>query len=182
MEILVAILIIALIAAIAFIVMQRRPAGARVAGARRPFDRHTRRNARRDPMTAAVVEHAEATDPHDVVVAEQRMRAEARRVAAPMQAEAQRVEDQRAADAVSGGGGAYPRDPSVAGYGQPVADPAYTEPVADPAYGQPVADPAYTEPVGDPAYEEDDPRYNDRRYDGRLAADWVDPRGDDPRR
>jgi hypothetical protein len=29
---------------------------------------------------------------------------------------------------------------------------------------------------GDPA---NDPRYDDPRYDGRLAADWVDPRGDD---
>jgi hypothetical protein len=28
----------------------------------------------------------------------------------------------------------------------------------------------------DPA---NDPRYDDPRYDGRLAADWVDPRGDD---
>lgn len=112
MEFVVAILIIALIAAIAFAVMQRRPAGTRGALSARPFGRRTRGIARRDPMAAAVVEHAEATHPADVVVAEQRLQSEARQVAAGLQAKAQPIEDQRVADAVDGHG-AHVLDPAL---------------------------------------------------------------------
>jgi hypothetical protein len=98
MEILVAILVIALIAAIGFAVMQRGPAQARGRRHRRTAPiRRARRVPRSDPMMAAVVDHAEAIDPADVVAAEQRLQAQAREVAAPLQAEALRIEHERAA-------------------------------------------------------------------------------------
>jgi hypothetical protein len=99
MDILVAILIIALIAAGAYIVMQRkRDAPTRVGGARgTPLPRRGRVSARRDPMAAAVAEHARATDPADAAAAEQRLQAQARQVAAGLQSGALHSEHQRAA-------------------------------------------------------------------------------------
>jgi len=188
MDILVALLIIALVAAIAFAVVRRRPSGAgRFEGPRAsPLGRRHRGVARHDPMAAAVEEHARAMDPADVVVAEQRLRAEARNVAARLRTEAP-------ADG-------YPGPPPSVG-GQPGAPvPVAGQPAAPvPVAGQPGAPaamgpsvPIATDPsldayfdretgeridgFGDPA---NDPRYDDPRYDGRLAADWVDPRGDD---
>ncbi len=58
-------------------------------------------------MANAVVEHIEASGPQEVVAAEQRLREQARRVAAPMQAEHNRREQQRVADQVDEPG---PRD------------------------------------------------------------------------
>jgi hypothetical protein len=224
MDILVAILIIAVIAAVAYAVWQRRQVGAPgMSGPHRsPVARRSRGVARHDPMAAAVAEHAEATDPADVVVAEQRLQAQARNVSARMQAGQQPI--------AGGAPAAYQPPPNAAGYEatpngayagdyEPVPGQAYPagqqplpgetyapgyEPVPGQAYpaGQqpaggrvsptgpavPIAtDPSlddHFDPVtgeridghGDPA---NDPRYNDRRYDGRLAADWVDPRDDD---
>ena len=131
MEILVAILIIALIAAVVFAVMQRRPGAGRGLGRPRtsPLPRRDRGTARRDPMATAVAEHAEATDPQDVVAAEERLRAQARQVAAPLNAEAQRREDQRAADQV--GQPVDPVDPATGartdGYEDPATDPRYDD-------------------------------------------------------
>jgi hypothetical protein len=136
MEILVAVLVVALLAGLAFVALQRRPGGA--PGLRRPRASapsvRARRRPRTDSMTAAVVEHAQVTDPAEVPAAEQRLRAQAQQVAAPLQAEADRVEQQRAADP-GAPAGAY----------------------ADPAYADPAAAPAVDEPYGD--------RY-DPRYDG----------------
>ena len=120
-------------------------------------------------MAAAVAEHAAATDPHEAAAAEQRLQARAGQVASGLTADAHRsaaAEHQRAAD----------------GY----ADPAYDGPGFDPAssanHPDPLADgsidPATGERIdgyGDP---ENDPRYGDPRYDGRLAADY-DPHPDD---
>jgi hypothetical protein len=145
MEILVVILIIALIAAVAFIVIgQRRPGGA--GGLRRSRSPITRGRSvpRNDPMAAAVVEHAQVTDPADVPAAEQRLKAQARQVAAPLQAEANRAEHQRAADQLADGGELHRN-----GYVDPA--PAYEDPASDPRY----ADPAPVDPA--------DPRYDDRR-------------------
>ena len=131
MEILVAILIIALIAAVVFAVMQRRPAGGRGLGHSRtsPLSRRDRGTARRDPMAAAVVEHAEATGPHEVAAAEERLRAQARQVAAPLNAEAHRREHQRAADQI--GRPLDPVDPATGartdGYEDPATDPRYDD-------------------------------------------------------
>ena len=156
MVILVAILIIALIAAVAYAVMQRRP--ARAPGVDRPRTAPIGRRgvARRDPMAAAVAEHARAMDPADVVVAEQRLQAEARQVAAGLQPATQP--------------GAYPPVPPAPVGAAPYATDPSLDRHFDPATGERV------DGYGDPA---NDPRYNDPDYDGRLAADWVDPRYDD---
>jgi hypothetical protein len=120
MEILVAILVIALIVGAAVVVMQRRAGGARrLGGPRTSASGQARRSPRTDPMTAAVVEHARVTDPDEVRAAEQRLRAHAQQIAAPLQAQANHVEQQRAADA-----------------GEPV------EPAADEPYGD-LYDPRY---------------------------------------
>ncbi len=195
MDILVAILIIAAIAAVAFVVLRRKPGG--LAGAGRPhaspLGRPGRVSRRSDPMAAAVAEHARATHPADVVAAEQQLRAQARSVAAGL----------------NGSAAAAHADPA---YGQPApyAGPAHAQPVPGPDYDgaayAPAPGPAATgagyygaasaaassdpnlDRDFDPATGEridghedpaDDPRLNDSRYDGRLAADYVDPRQDD---
>ena len=191
MIILVAILIIAVIAAVAYAVMQRRKVGA--PGLERPhrspIGRPARGVARNDPMAAAVAEHAQATDPADVIAAEQRLQAQARNVSAGMQGGA-------AVNGYQPAPAAY--DPAANGAYDPAAEPAYPAgSAAVPGQAAPTGpgpvlatDPSlddHFDPVtgeridghGDP---ENDPRYNDPRYDGRLAADWVDPREDDRNR
>jgi hypothetical protein len=150
MEILVAILIIALIAAVAFAVIQRRPGAVRGLGGPRTARAavRTRRPPRNDPMAAAVVEHAQAIEPAEVVVAEQRLKAQARQVAAGMQADANQTEHQRAADRLADPD-PYVADPRVDADG-------YADPATDPRY----ADPEYVEPA--PA-DDGDPRRSDRR-------------------
>ncbi len=178
MDILVAILIIALVGAVAYIVLQRRPRGA--PGVERPHSSplgrrgHGVRHA--DPMAAAVHEHAQATDPADVVVAEQRLQAQARQVAAGLGA--------------SNGASAAYANPAVPA--QPAAGPPIGQPAAGGGQYAPASaaassdpnldrdfDPVTGERIGgyeDPA---NDPRLNDPKYDGRLAADWVDPAQDE---
>jgi hypothetical protein len=130
MDIFVAILIIAFVAAVAFAVVQRRR--FRAAGLDRPHGAPVASRggglARHDPMAAAVAEHARATDPGDVVVAEQRLRAAARDVASGLQADAYRSEHDRAAELA--GGGAYAADAGVNGYDERV-------PAAGAEYGVP---------------------------------------------
>jgi hypothetical protein len=176
MGLLVAILIIALIAAAAYIVMQRRPGGVGGVGrpANSPLPRRGRISARRDPMAAAVADHAQATDPQDAMAAEQRLRAQARQVAAGLQSDALRSEHQRASAQADAYDGVAPVNGAPAGY----ADPRYTS-AGDAAYPDPRGDEridpatgARTDGYGDPA---NDPRYNDPRYEGRLAADYVPP-------
>ncbi|MDX6688916.1 MAG: hypothetical protein QOG15_373 [Solirubrobacteraceae bacterium] len=170
MDILVAILIIAVIAAVVYAVVQRRQVGA--PGLQRPqrspIARPGRGAARHDPMAAAVAEHAQAMDPADVVVAEQRLQAQARNVAAGMQAGTP-VHQPIPGQAYPAGGapvdGVSPTGPGAV----PATDPSL-DGQFDPVTGERI------DGYGDPA---NDPRYDDRRYDGRLAADWVDPREDD---
>jgi hypothetical protein len=119
-------------------------------------------------MADAVQEHAEAMDPQEVVAAEQRLQAEAGRVASGLKADALRDEHARA-DAQIPDDGAY-ADPRLDGYAAPAADP-YREPAADP-YREPAVDP-YRAPAADP-YP------GDPHYDGRPARNPVDPR-EDPR-
>lgn len=171
MDILVAIVVIALIAAVAFVVIQRRPGG--VGGLSRsrtaPLGRRGPRTRHSDPMAAAVAEHAEATDPQDVIAAEQRLKAQARQVAAPMQADALRAEHQRAADQMANGASAA--DPRVDG----AIDANYIESAPAPAYGDPRHDPPIDPATGAPVHTDPatDPRYDD---------DPADPRRGDPRR
>lgn len=153
MTILVVLLIVALIAAAAYIVMQRRAGGVRGVGrpANSPLPRRGRVSAHRDPMAAAVADHAQATDPQEAMAAEQRLRAQARQVAAGLHADA----------GSAPGATAYAAPPAAAAS----ADPRGDERI-DPATG------ARTDGYGDPA---NDPRLNDPRYEGRLAADYVPP-------
>ena len=191
MEIIVAILIIAVIAAVAYAVVQRRNAGHAPGLGRRhdsPLPPRSRGAARHDPMADAVHEHAQATHPADVVAAEQRLQAQARNVSAGMQAGAPATGYQQAAPAgyepAANGAYAGGYDPQAYPAGQPPAagQAAPTGPAVP--YGSDPSLDDHFDPVtgeridghGDPA---NDPRLNDPRYDGRLAADWVDPNQDE---
>lgn len=150
MEILVVILVVALIAVIAFAVAQRRSAGL-TGRPGSPLPRRSRAAASRDPMAAAVADHAEATDPQDAALAEQRLRAQARQVAAGMGA---------GSEAAAG------HDPAGAtGY----AVPASTLAPAD----QPIDQ--RTSGAELPA------AYDDHSQDGRRSGDWVAPQDEDER-
>jgi len=200
MEILVVILIIAVIAALAFAFMQRRGAtgaGAGGLGGRgdSPLPRRSRASAARDPMAAAVHEHANATDPHDAAIAEQRLQAQAGQVAAGLQARAHQSEHQHAADqSAYSSDGAYTGDIRPEGYAEPAAaangyDPAVG--YSDTPHGYSAAPPTSdlhlddtidpqtgqrTDGYGDP---DNDPRLGDRRYEGRIARDY-DPNTENP--
>jgi hypothetical protein len=174
MDFLVAILVLAAAAAVVFAIMQRRPAGARRLHRPRadPIGRRPRGAVRRDPMAAAVADHARATDPAEVVAAERRLRAQARQVASGMQA----------SPGVNGYTPVgYAGDPAVAPV--PAAGPgSYAYPAGEVPPTDPGLDKHFDPVTGEriDGYDAaDDPRYNDPKYDGRLAADWVDPRYDD---
>lgn len=183
MGILVAILIIALIAAAAYVAytaMQRKRQAAAPGidhhrGAA-PVGRRDRGAVGGDSMAAAVADHAQATDPHEVVAAEHRLQANARNVASGLQANANATEQRRSADQTTQNGSSA--DPRAGGYADPATDPRHAgangavDPANDPRYS---ADPRQDGQVVDPAT---DPRYEDPRYDGRLAGDF-DPRSDD---
>lgn len=185
MELLVAILIIAVLGAVAFAVIQRRRGGAAPLGRTHgsPLPTARRGSARSNhPMAAAVEEHAQAVDPHDAAVAEQRLQARAGEVAAGLHATAHRsaaAAHQQAADQYD-----QPGYAGTAVDGSPAAgavgyDPASSANYEDP-YRDGSIDPVTGERIdgyGDP---DNDPRYNDPRYDGRLAADY-DPSAPDQR-
>jgi hypothetical protein len=147
MEILVVVLavaVIALLAALAFAVIQLRPGGAGGVARRRssPLGRRTRGIGRRDPMAAAVADHAEAIDPQDVVAAERNLQTQARHVATGLHAQAHRDEHRWAADQTANGEYAGPR---VNGYSDPATDPRYD----DPRHADPATDPRYVDPRDD---------------------------------
>jgi hypothetical protein len=110
-------------------------------------------------MAAAVEEHAQATDPHEVVAAEQRLRAQARQVAAGMSADANpptAADYQPGAPAFDDGSSAHvppSNGHAGSGYGQ---------------VGSPRVDDALERPP-DPEIPAD---YDSRNYDGRRAEDW----------
>ena len=189
MEILVAILIIAVLAALAFAVMQRRrgPAGAGLGRSRSSPIGRRGAAAGRDPMAAAVAEHAAATDPRDVVVAEQRLQAQAGLESARLQGQA------RGQQARGGYDDTFVGDPRFDGSAEPAAVNGYdrTSGYIDTPSGYSTAAPTSdmhlddaidprtgrrVDGYGDP---NDDPRLADPRYDGRLASDYVEPPDDD---
>jgi hypothetical protein len=147
MELLVVVLLVVVIAALAFAVFQTRRQRDAIAsnrlrrGTPSPLPRQSRR-ARRHPMADAVQEHAAATDPQEVVAAEQRLQAEASRVASGLKADAHRDEYARADDQVADG--APHADPRLDGY----RDGA--DPYADPRYDG--------RPAGNPVDPREDPR------------------------
>ncbi len=142
MEILVAILVIVVIAGTAFALLQRRPVGAGGLGRarREPVIRQGRAVPPGDGMTAAVVDHAQVTDPSEVPAAEARLRVEARQIAAAKQVENNRIERQRAHDLAL---------PPRAAY----ADPADLGDYADPAPAPGTSQHGYAEPPSDPRYD-----------------------------
>jgi hypothetical protein len=191
MGILVAILVVAVIAAVAFAVMQRRRGPVGADRARSSPSGRRGRIAGRDPMATAVAEHAAATDPQDAVVAEQRLQAQAERESARLQGHARSRQD-----GPVGYDDTFVGDPHLDGYTEPAHVNGYdrTSGYPDTPSGYSAApptsdmhlddaiDPQTGERVdgyGDPA---NDPRLADRRYDGRLASDYVDPSADDDRR
>jgi hypothetical protein len=188
MDILVAILAIALLAAIAFAVVQYRRGSTHATAdrSRRSRSSPLPRGAARSnhPMAAAVEEHAQAVDPQEAAVAEQRLQARAGQVAAGLNATAHRsaaAEHQRAADRYDDADYTDPGRVDDAGYSAAPAGGAGYDPASSANYEDPhrdgSIDPVTGERIdgyGDPA---NDPRYDDPRYDGRLAADY-DPQPD----
>lgn len=165
MELLLVVLLLLVIAGLAFAWMKSRsgaPGGVmpgRSGGVR--GRRRTAVAARHDPMADAVERHSAATDPHEAAEAELRLQAQANRVASELHArEAQSLESQ------AGRGGLRHSPAPPAGPGEPVyqdATPAYDDgrsPVYEDrrpaAEGEP---PAYFDEQGRPVYEDDRPRY-----------------------
>jgi hypothetical protein len=106
MEILLVLIVVAVIAAAAFLWYRSRNEGATKpsagGGPALRGRRGTRVAARDDPMADAVERHAMATDPHEAAEAELRLQAQANRVAADLHAQ------QASALESEAGGRAYP--------------------------------------------------------------------------
>ncbi|CAA9478481.1 MAG: hypothetical protein AVDCRST_MAG67-702 [uncultured Solirubrobacteraceae bacterium] len=162
MEIVIVILLLLIIAGLAFAWMKFRPGAP---GSTRGVHNHAdgirgqRRSAvaaREDPMAEAVERHSMATDPHEAAEAELRLQAQANRVASDLHArQASALESE--AHGTLGRGHTAP----VNGYAQP----AYGDgrPLHEDEQGRPVHEdgrqPAYTDENGRPVYEDDRPRY-----------------------
>ena len=167
MEILLVLIVLAVIAAAAFMYMRSRQGGpglsGRGQGSALRGPRRTRAAERDDPMADAVERHAMATDPHEAAEAELRLQAQANRVASDLHAQQASTLESQAGGAgrLGGRGAAMPADeyaqPADA-YGRP-AD-AYGQP-AD-AYGQPVQ-PVYEDEHGRPVHEDGQPVHQDGR-------------------
>lgn len=182
MEILLVLIVLAVIAAAAFMWMRSRNAGpglsgpsGRSQGLRGP--RGTRAAARHDPMAEVVERHAMATDPNEAAEAELRLQAQANRVASDLHAR-----QASALESEAGGRGFTGRSSAADPYGRPAAYDEAGRPVyqdGQPVYqdGQPVYDEgrpgmyedgrpmqrddaaAYYDEQGRPVYPEDRPRY-----------------------
>jgi len=91
MEIVIALIVIAVIAAAVFLYMRSRDEAPGLArrghGPELRGRRGAARAARHDPMAEAVEHHAQATDPHEAAEAELRLQAQANRVAADLHAQ-----------------------------------------------------------------------------------------------
>src|SRR4051812_39950155 len=116
MEIFLALVVLAVIAAAAFVWMRSRQDGApglsgRASGLRGP--RRARAAARHDPMAEVVEQHAIATEPRAAAEAELRLQAQARRVASDLHARQAATRDAGSAD--------EHREPVVYEDGRPVA-------------------------------------------------------------
>ena len=134
MEILVALMIVAMAGAVAFLVMRERgPVGATM--------------PRREPMASMVSEHARATDPAAVVAAEQRLQTRAHDGAAGLRGGA------FAQPAPYGAPLAIDDEDPIVVYGSPLAE----DPHALEARWRAARD---ADPMDDPRYA--DPRYDGR--------------------
>ena len=192
MEILLVLIILAVIAAAAFMYMRSRGRAPGLAHRDQGPALRGRRGAARasgqDPMAEAVERHAQATDPHEAAQAELRLQAQANRVASDLHAQQASTLESQAGGAGRLGGrgaaapGAYgePADP----YGQPAyadGQPAYQG--GQPAYGGNAAVPAGNQPVyederGNPVYEDGTPAPQDGRVGDRDdGAAYYDEQG-----
>ncbi|HVF77854.1 MAG TPA: hypothetical protein VNA28_06110 [Solirubrobacteraceae bacterium] len=174
MEILIVVLLLLIIAGLAFAWMKFRP-GAPGGADGIPGDAdglRGRRGAavasRHDPMAEAVERHSMATDPHEAAEAELQLQAQANRVAADLHArQASALESEvggndRLGHTAPANGYDQP-DPVTNGYGQPVAaNNGYGQPVS-PYDGPPPADtrPVYEDDDGRPVYEDGTPVYRE---------------------
>jgi hypothetical protein len=159
MEILLVLVVLAVIAAAAFMWYRSRNQGSAGLSGGGPALRGRRgaaRASRVDPMADVVERHAMATDPQEAAEAELRLQAQANRVAADLHAqqasalesEAERGGGLRArgsampADAYGGAApvDAYGQPAPVDEYGRPLPADGYDRPVAGDGYGQPVYD------------------------------------------
>ena len=129
MEIVLALIVLAVIAAAAFLYMRSRGGmhGLSSGRGQGPALRGTRgaaRASRHDPMAEAVERHAQATDPHEAAQAELHLQAQANRVAADLHAQqASTLESQ------AGGRGLPGRPAPTDGYGAPAEYDAAGQPV-----------------------------------------------------
>jgi hypothetical protein len=127
MEILLVLIVIAVIAAAAFLYMRSRGGASSLSGhgLRRGRDegpalrgdRGARSAARHDPMAEAVERHARATDPQEAAEAELRLQAQANRVASDLHARQASSLESHAGGSGLGG----PADPPPGAYGAPAA-------------------------------------------------------------
>lgn len=167
MEILLVLIVLAIIAAAAFLYMRSRGGGTALS--RRGQGpalrgRRTSAAARHDPMADAVERHARATDPHEAAEAELRLQAQANRVASDLHAQqASELESHARGRGRRGGPGpAYDNGDRV--YEDQQGRPGYED--GQPGYEdgrQPLPEqeggPAYHDEHGRPVYPEDRPRY-----------------------
>ncbi|MBW3607066.1 MAG: hypothetical protein KY463_01705 [Actinobacteria bacterium] len=169
MEILLVLIVLAIIAAAAFLYMRSRgggPALSRRGQGPALRGRRTSAAAGHDPMADAVERHARATDPHEAAEAELRLQAQANRVASDLHAQqASELESHARGRGRRGGRRAtHAADtydqPGYDGAGRPVGlngQPAYEDgrqPLPEQEGG-----PAYHDEHGRPVYPEDRPRY-----------------------
>jgi len=194
MEILLVLIVLAVIAAAAFMWYRSRNEGASDFSSRGGPALRGRRGAarasRRDPMADAVERHAMATDPHEAAEAELRLQAQANRVAADLHAQqASALESEvgrGGGGALQARGSAMPADAyggaaAVDAYGQPAGADAYGQPVAADAYGQPAYDadgrPMYVD--GEPVVQNGQPMYDEsgRPVQADDGAEYYDEQG-----
>ena len=176
MELLLALVVLLVIAAAAFVYMRGRPGGVGGlrGGSQAPSLRGTRgaqRAERHDPMAVAVERHAQAVDPGEAAREEQNLQAQARSVAADLHARQAGQPDPHQAQV-------------EAGFARTDADPyAEREPYLDPrvvrdggdhpgsdAFGRP-ADPSAAQVDANRAYAQPDPYADPVESDARVYAD-----------
>jgi hypothetical protein len=172
MEIVIVVLLLLIIAGLAFAWMQFRPgAPGRADGL--PGDarglrgrRGTALAARHDPMAEAVERHSMATDPHEAAAAELQLQAQANRIAADLHAR-----QASALESEVNGAGRLGHAAPTNGYSHPVPTNDHSQPVPTNDHGQPVSPydgppraerrPVYEDEDGRPVYEDGTPVYRD---------------------
>ena len=173
MEILLVLIVLAVVAAAAFLYMRSRDGAPGLSphsrGPALRGRRRTRAAARHDPMADAVERHAQATDPHEAAEAELRLQAQANRVASDLHAQ-----QASALESQAGGRGLTGRSAPADAYGRPAYDhgarPVYVD-GQQPVYES--REPVYEDEAGRPVYEDGTPVHDDGR--GPLPEEQGGP-------